>query len=62
MGDTQATAILSSWTVKMIHLAYATEASDPCALDLHKVSAHEVRALLASCGVFRGMNVDCVMQ
>ena len=46
----------------MIHLAYATEGSDPHALELHKVSAHEVRALSASCGVFRGMNVDCVMQ
>ena len=55
-------ATFSSWIVKMIRLAYATEGSDPRALEFHKVSAHEVRALSASCGVFRGMNVDCVMQ
>ena len=55
-------ASLSSCIVKMIHLACATEGSQPRALELHKVSAHEVRALSASCGVFRGMNVNCVMQ
>ena len=32
------------------------------ALELHKVSAYEVRALSASASVFRGMTVDSVMQ
>ena len=41
---------------------YESEGSDPRALELHKVSAHEVRALSASASVFRGMTVDSVMQ
>ena len=55
-------ATISSWIVKLIRLAYATEGSNPCALELHKVSAHEVRALSASTSVFRGMNADIIMQ
>ena len=55
-------ATISSWIVKLIRQVYATEGSNPCALELHKVSAHEVRALSASASVFRGMNTDTVMQ
>ena len=55
-------ATISSWIVKLIRLAYATEGSNPCALELHKVSAHEVRALSASTSVFRSMNADIIMQ
>ena len=55
-------ATISSWIVKLIRLVYATEGSNPCALELHKVSAHKVRALSASASVFRGMNTDTVMQ
>ena len=55
-------ATISSWICKLIRLAYESEGSDPRALELHKVSAHEVRALSASASVFRGMTVDSVMQ
>ncbi len=55
-------ATISSWIVKLIRLAYSTEGEDPRALELHKISAHEVRALSASCSVFRGMSVDTVLQ
>ena len=55
-------ATISSWICKLIHLAYESEGSDPRALELHKVSAHEVRALSASTSVFRGMTVDTVLQ
>ena len=55
-------ATISSWIVKLIRLAYATEGSNSCALELHKDSAHEVRALSASTSVFRGMNADIIMQ
>ena len=55
-------ATISSWICKLIHLAYESEGSDPRALEMHKVSAHEVRALSASASVFRGMTVDTVLQ
>ena len=55
-------ATISSWIVKLIRLVNATEGYISCALELHKVSAHEVRALSASASVFRGMNTDTVMQ
>ena len=55
-------ATISSWICKLIRLAYESEGSDPRALELHKVSAHEVRALSASASVFRGMTVDSVLQ
>ena len=41
-------ATISSWIVKLIHLAYSTEGKNPGVLELHKVTAHEVRALSAS--------------
>ena len=50
---------ISSWIVKLIHQDYATEGSNPCALELHNVSAHEVRALSASASIFRGMTQSC---
>ena len=59
MTDEIKKATISSWIVKLIRLAYATEG---CALELHKVSAHEVRALSVSTSVFRGMNADIIMQ
>ena len=55
-------ATISSWIVKLIRLAYSTEGEDPRTLDIHKISAHEVRALSASCSVFRGMSVDTILQ
>ncbi len=55
-------ATISSWICKLIRLGYESEGSDPRALELHKVSAHEVRALSASTSVFRGMMVDSVLQ
>ena len=55
-------ATISSWIVKLIRLAYESEGSDPRTLELHKVSAHEVRALSASTSVFRGMTLDTVLQ
>ena len=45
-------ATISSWIVKLIRLAYESECSDPRTLELHKVSAHEVRALSSSTIVF----------
>ena len=55
-------ATISSWICKLIRLAYESEGSDPRVLELHKVLAHEVRALSASASVFRGMTVDSVLQ
>ena len=55
-------ATISSWICKLIRLAYESEGSDPRSLELHKASAHEVRALSASTSVFRGMTVDSVLQ
>ena len=55
-------ATISSWIVKLIRLVYESEGSDPRTLELHKVSAHEVRALSASTSVFRGMTLDTVLQ
>ena len=55
-------ATISSWIVKLIRLAYESEGSDPRTRELHKVSAHEVRALSASTSVFRGMTLDTVLQ
>ena len=55
-------ATISTWIVKLIRLAYESEGSDPRTLELHKVSAHEVRALSASASVFRGMALDTVLQ
>ena len=55
-------ATISTWIVKLIRLAYESEGSDPRTLELHKVSAHEVRALSASASVFRGMTLDTVLQ
>ena len=49
-------------TCKLIHFAYESKGADPRALELHKVSAHEVRALSASASVFRGMTVDTILQ
>ena len=53
---------ISYWIVKLIRLAYESEGSDPRTLELHKVSAHEVRALSASASVFCGMALDTVLQ
>ena len=55
-------ATISSWICKLIRLDYESEGSDPRSLELHKVSAHEVRALSASTSMFRGMMVDSVLQ
>ena len=55
-------ATISSWTVKLIHLAYSTEGKNPGVLELHKVTAHEVRALSASTSAFRGMATEAIMQ
>ena len=55
-------ATISSWIVKLIRLAHESESSDTRTLELHKVSAHEVRALSASASVFRGMTLDTVLQ
>ena len=55
-------ATISAWIVKLIRLAYSTEGEDPRALELHKISAHEVRALSPSCSIFRSMSVDTVLQ
>ena len=55
-------ATISSLIVKLIRLACSTESEDPRTLELHKISAHEVRALSVSCSVFRGMSVDTVLQ
>ena len=41
-------ATISSWLVKLIKIAYTVEGSNPKSLELHKVSAHEVRALSVS--------------
>ena len=51
-------ATVSSWIVKTIRLAYETEGTDPRARELHKVSAHEVRALSASWSIFKGTSID----
>ena len=53
---------ISSLIVKLIRLVCSTESEDPRTLELHKISAHEVRALSVSCSVFRGMSVDTVLQ
>ena len=55
-------ATISSWTVKLIHLAYSTGGKNPGVLELHKVTAHEVRALSASTSAFRGMATEAIMQ
>ena len=55
-------ATISSWIVKLIHLAYSTEGKNPGVLELHKVTAHEVRALSASTSAFRGMATEAIMQ
>ena len=47
---------------KVFLIPDSTEGSNPCALELHKVFAHEVRALSAYTNVFRGMNADIIMQ
>ena len=44
----------------MIKLAYESERGNPQTLQL--VSAHEVRALSASWGVFRGVPMDSIME
>ena len=55
-------ATISSWIVKLIHLAYSTEGKNPGVLELHKVTAREVRALSASTSAFRGMATEAIMQ
>ena len=55
-------ATISSWIVKLIHLAYSMEGKNPGVLELHKVIAHEVRALSASTSAFRGMATEAIMQ
>ena len=53
-------AAISSWKVKLIHLAYSTEGKNPGALELRRVTAHEVRAWSASTSAFRGMATEAI--
>ena len=55
-------ATISSWIVKLIHLAYSTAGKNPGTLELHRVTAHDVRALSASTSAFRGMTTEDIMQ
>ena len=47
---------------KLSHLAYSTEGKNHGALELHRVTAREVRALAASTSAFRGMATESITQ
>lgn len=60
--DEIAKSTISSWIVKTIRLAYETESTNPRALELHRIKAHEVRALSASWKAYSGASLTEIME